>query len=178
VPRPSALADNKFLISISDTARHSLPYLLPVGEGIHIVREEPRPGVAMARRGGGRGPRGFTQDVLAMIRNARWNDALKLTSRVIERDPKDHEMYVHRAFVLYQLGQYADAVGDVTKSLDIKKTEKAKKLRAALWCLLGDREMAELDLDQTDDHSFKAARQKAVKAPLGPQLRAGARGAK
>jgi Flp pilus assembly protein TadD len=113
---------------------------------------------------------------LALIQAERWSEAIMAATEVISRDPKDAEMYLHRAFALHQVGKLADAIADCTESLDIRKSDKARRLRAGLWLLLGERDIAQQDMDEMEDKRLLKATKPKESKPIGPQLRMDKRG--
>ena len=74
-----------------------------------------------------------------------------MTTDFINKNPDDSEMYLHRAFALFRCFKLQDAILDCTRSLKLKKTDKALQMRASFWLMLGDPEMCRIDLNQLEN---------------------------
>jgi hypothetical protein len=95
-------------------------------------------------------------DVVMLLQEKSYLRALSAASEHLSKFPEDSEMYLHRAFCLLNLEQYADAVLDCSKSLSLKKTDKALRMRSALWWKLGDFKLAKKDLKAMEDEIWAA----------------------
>lgn len=93
-------------------------------------------------------------EVLSLISAAKWEQAIIAATEVLAKNPKDSEMYLHRAFALYHFAKMEDALNDCTISLSIRKTDKALRMRASFWLLLGDPDLCKEDLQMMDDKSL------------------------
>ena len=93
-------------------------------------------------------------EVLSLISAAKWEQAVIAATDVLTKNPKDSEMYLHRAFALYHFAKMEDALNDCTTSLSIRKTDKALRMRASFWLLLGDPDLCKEDLMMMDDKSI------------------------
>ncbi|KAK8882595.1 hypothetical protein M9Y10_045237 [Tritrichomonas musculus] len=93
-------------------------------------------------------------EVLTLISESKWEQAVNLATEVLTKNPKDSEMYLHRAFALYHFAKMEDALNDCTTSLIIRKTDKALRMRASFWLLLGEADLCKEDLQMMDDKSL------------------------
>ena len=93
-------------------------------------------------------------EVLSLISAAKWEQAVIIATDVLAKNPKDSEMYLHRAFALYHFAKMEDALNDCTTSLSIRKTDKALRMRASFWLLLGEVDLCKEDLLMMDDKSL------------------------
>lgn len=142
-----------------------LPYLEPIGEGERPSSyEDLRAMSAMDRHYKPIGrPKSTlrvrrhakvakeTNDITELIKNQKWFQASLVATEHLSRNPNDSEMYINRALCLIKLDKYTDAVLDATKSLAIKRTDLALRIRAAAWIALGDVEMAQEDVMEMED---------------------------
>lgn len=161
------------LIRMNDA---DLPYLEPIGEGERPSSyEDLRAMTAMDRhhRPAGRQKTALrarrhakvakeTNDITELIKNQKWFQASLVATEHLSRNPNDSEMYINRALCLIKLDKYADAVLDATKSLAIKTTDLALRIRAAAWIALGDLEMAQEDLLDMEDPKMNGCDLKAM----------------
>ncbi|KAH0794000.1 Heat shock protein sti1-like protein [Histomonas meleagridis] len=159
-------SSGRFLDAISQF-RNNLPPLEPIGEGIKIMLKEPlapqsttpifpsriRPKSNQKSRNRIIPKSKEESDVLKFIAKSNWPAAISLATEMIEKNPDDPEIYLHRAFALINCYKIQDAILDCTRSLKIKKTDKALQMRASFWLMLGDSEMCKNDLNQLESKS-------------------------
>ena len=152
---------------ICNNAKDKLPQLLPIGEGFLGITIEPKPlppsfsnkPRSKATKTRARTPAKTKEsaDVLALISQKKWDNAIALATEALNKNPNDSEMYLHRAFALYNEQKIEDAINDCTTSLSVKKTDKALRMRAAFWRVLEEIDLCLEDLQMMDD---KASQQK------------------
>lgn len=139
-----------------------LPTLVPIGEGNF---DEARKGTGDKP---GRAGRHFSEralerqaklnnkatDVIDLMKSKKWSPACLVATAQLKKNPNDAEMYINRAMCLINLEKYSDAVIDCTRALAIKRSDKALRLRAGIWMMLGDKLMAQADMDAMEDQSL------------------------
>lgn len=156
--------DNEKISKEIDFHKSQLPMLDPVGEGIEVLNKEqllvqtPPQKVFTTRNNRNQKSRNKVvtkskeeADVLNLISRKNWLAAISLTTDFINKNPDDSEMYLHRAFALFRCFKLQDAILDCTRSLKLKKTDKALQMRASFWLMLGDPEMCRIDLNQLEN---------------------------
>jgi tetratricopeptide (TPR) repeat protein len=161
----------------ADRAAEALPELTPVGDGNRIGPDELRAyGAAVRGRGRGtaksrpRAPGKPQGDVVALIQRGKHAQAYVVATEALAKAPDDWEMYIHRAFCQLLLEKYADGIIDCNRSLEIKRTEKAFRLRAALWLKLGDREMSDRDLREFQPPARATGRSRGFPDSMEPKM--------
>ncbi|OHS99145.1 hypothetical protein TRFO_34505 [Tritrichomonas foetus] len=147
-----------------NSIRTKLPPLLPVGEGFHGITNDQKPlpiNFSMKNRSKNSKARSRTpvksresSDVLSLISKSKWSEAVALATEALSKSPNDTEMYLHRAFALYHIEKMEDALNDCTLSISIKRTDKALRMRASFWLLLGEADLCMEDLLMMDDKSL------------------------
>ena len=130
----------------------NVPPLVPVGEG--------------EKEGGGSrhfSDRAFERqaklknketDVIDMMKSRKWVPACTLATAHLRKNPNDADMYLNRAMCLVNIEKYSDAILDCTRALNVQKSDRALRLRAGIWLMLGDKLMAQEDLDAMEDKSL------------------------
>jgi tetratricopeptide (TPR) repeat protein len=184
-PPPVAVpADCERMRADADAAARSVPLPLPLCEGNRTHAALAAAG-AKGKAHGGAKARGRAAkakdagDVVWLIQEQKWETALAVVTDAILRNPEEPEMFLHRAYCEMHFKKYADAVLDCTRSLDLKRSEKAFRMRAACWVALGQRDLAILDMDEAADQGLPSAipkkikphEQYALKAPAAPQAK-------
>lgn len=164
--RPIPENDNDKISLEIDFQKGQLPMLEPVGEGIEVANKEqllvqvPTQKNFTAKNNRNQKSRNKVvtkskeeTDVLNLISRSNWLGAISLATDLINKNPDDHEMYLHRAFALINCYKIQDAILDCTRSLKLKKTDKALQMRASFWLMLGDPEMCRINLNQLENKS-------------------------
>jgi tetratricopeptide (TPR) repeat protein len=165
-------------------AAESVPLPLPLAEGSRSHFALAAAGAKGKARGGtkarGRVAKGKEAgDVVLLIQEQKWESALTVATEAISKNPEDAEMYLHRAYCEMHFERYADGVLDCTRSIEIKRSEKAFRMRAACWLRLGEGHLATLDIDEAIGQGLpsaipKKARQHEpsfLRGPASPQVK-------
>jgi hypothetical protein len=174
-------ADCKRMLKDAEAAARSMPLPLPLSEGNQIQSADaPRAPLFVCAKGKVRGAikaRGRTAkgkdvgDVIWLIQERKWEAALAVVTDAILKNPEDPELYLHRAYCEMHFEKYADGVLDCTRSLEIKSSEKAFRMRAACWLKLGETDLSALDMDEVADLGLPSAVPRKVRPLEPPDLR-------
>ena len=138
-----------------DATREALPQLVPLCEGFATNDDSPPTPAKKTSKLRSKAKQkqnqkmqsgNPTDKVLAMIQKKEWVAAIQAATEVISQNPKDGDMLQHRAYALMRFGKNHDAINDISKAIEIKKTDDRLKMRAAMWLALGERDLCNIDL--------------------------------
>ena len=89
-----------------------------------------------------------SEKIVAMIQKKEWLNAIQAATEYLAESKNINyaEMLQHRAYALMKFGKYHDAINDISKAIEIEKTDMRLKMRAAMWLTIGERDLCNLDL--------------------------------
>jgi len=145
------------LIDKCSQIKEGLPDLIPLGEGVSLIKEtpgslkkfdlktKPRMKAKSVKKVKSNKSEGTKDQIMSLIYSKQWKEVISLCNELllINHDP---ELYQHRAYALMQMGKVLDAINDISHAIDMKPTDNRRKMRAALWIMVGRYSLSLSDL--------------------------------
>lgn len=165
------------LLIVKATARKSLPPLVPVGEGFGPFEESDSSNKKLKNRSKSKSKSQKPQQnysskdkITTLLEKKEWKAAAAACTEILQTNSNNAEVLQHRSFALMNLGKIHDAICDVTRAIAIKQTDIRLRLRAALWLMLGERQLCVADLAMLEQRDESETLIKAMDQP-DPGLR-------
>ena len=167
ITKKPSLINNKVneMYEIINKTRKALPPLMPLAEGFGnlddvMVSPSRKPSKFRSKskqkhqalKTQGSNP---TDKVLAFIQKKEWLNAIQAATEIIDQNKNDDNMLQHRAYALMKYSKNHDAIIDISRAIEIKKTDVRLKMRAAMWLTLGERKLSMMDLQALEEKDPK-----------------------